>query len=80
MNDLQERAEKYIKAEESLRKSQSNQGPSTNFKKQGSDTEYNAENKYFKKEDGENSPAKKKLGPRFTEYARLNAPRSPDGD
>ncbi|XP_017246612.1 uncharacterized protein LOC108218204 [Daucus carota subsp. sativus] len=76
MNDLQERAGNYIKAEESLIKSQNNQGPNTNFKKRGSDAEYNAENKYSKKDDGEKSPAKKKLGPRFTEYARLNAPRS----
>ncbi|XP_063949854.1 uncharacterized protein LOC108221222 [Daucus carota subsp. sativus] len=76
MNDLQESAGKYIKAEESLRKSQNNQGPNTNFKKHGSDAEYNAENKYSKKDDSEKSPAKKKLGPRFIEYARLNAPRS----
>ncbi|XP_063936204.1 uncharacterized protein LOC135147248 [Daucus carota subsp. sativus] len=76
MNDLQERAGKYIKAEESLRKSQSNQGPNANFKKRGNDAEYNAENKYAKKDDDEKSPAKKKVGPRFTEYARLNAPRS----
>nr|XP_017225013.1 PREDICTED: uncharacterized protein LOC108201233 [Daucus carota subsp. sativus] len=76
MNDLQERAGKYIKAEESLRKSQNNQGQNTNFKKCGNDTEYNAENKYAKKDDDEKSPAKKKLGPRFTEYVRLNAPRS----
>ncbi|XP_063947567.1 uncharacterized protein LOC135152128 [Daucus carota subsp. sativus] len=76
MNDLQERAGKYIKAEESLRKSQSNQGLNTNFKKRGNDVEYNAENKYAKKDDDEKSPAKKKVGPRFTEYARLNAPRS----
>ncbi|XP_063938092.1 uncharacterized protein LOC135147953 [Daucus carota subsp. sativus] len=76
MNDLQERAGKYIKAEESLRKSQNNQGPNTNFKKRGNDAEYNAENKYARKDDDKKSPAKKKLGPRFTEYARLNAPRS----
>nr|XP_017233105.1 PREDICTED: uncharacterized protein LOC108207158 [Daucus carota subsp. sativus] len=76
MNDLQERAGKYIKAEESLRKSQSTQGPNTNFKKRGNDAEYNAENKYPKRDDDEKSPAKKKVGPRFTEYARLNAPRS----
>ncbi|XP_063941432.1 uncharacterized protein LOC135149610 [Daucus carota subsp. sativus] len=54
----------------------SNQGPNTNFKKRGNDAEYNAENKYAKKDDDEKSPAKKKVGPRFTEYARLNAPRS----
>ncbi|XP_017227520.1 uncharacterized protein LOC108203258 [Daucus carota subsp. sativus] len=66
MNDLQERAGKYIKAEEILKKSQTNGGPSTNFKKHGSDTEYNVENKYSKKNDGEKSPTKKKLGPRFS--------------
>nr|XP_017217146.1 PREDICTED: uncharacterized protein LOC108194707 [Daucus carota subsp. sativus] len=76
MNDLQERAGKYIKAKERPRKSQNNQGSNTNFKKRGNDTEYNAENKYSKKDDDEKSPAKKKLGPRFSEYARLNAPRS----
>ena len=54
MKDLLERAGKYIKAEESLRKSQNNQGPNTNSKKRGSDMEYNAENKYSKREDGEN--------------------------
>ncbi|XP_063939715.1 uncharacterized protein LOC135148429 [Daucus carota subsp. sativus] len=76
MNDLQERAGKYFKAEESLIKSQNNQGPNTNFKKRGNDAEYNTENKYPKKDDDEKSPAKRKIGPRFTEYARLNAPRS----
>ena len=59
-----------------MRKSQNNQGPNVNPKKRGSDTKYNADNKYSKREDGEKSPVKKKLGPRFAEYARLNAPRS----
>ena len=76
MNELQERAGKYIKAEESMRKSQNNQGPTTDSKKRGNDTEYDADNKYLKREDGEKSPTKKQSGPRFTEYARLNAPRS----
>ena len=47
MNELQERAEKYIKAEESMRKSQNNQGPTSDFKKRGNDIEYDADNKYF---------------------------------
>ncbi|XP_063939813.1 uncharacterized protein LOC135148496 [Daucus carota subsp. sativus] len=76
MNELQERAGKYIKAEESLKKSQNNQGPTPNPKKRGNDTEYNADNKYSKTGDGDKSPTKKKAGPRFAEYARLNAPRS----
>ncbi|XP_063938095.1 uncharacterized protein LOC135147955 [Daucus carota subsp. sativus] len=76
MNELQERAGKYIKAEEIMRKSQNNQGPTTDSKKRGNDTEYDADNKYLKREDGEKSPTKKQSGSRFTEYARLNAPRS----
>ena len=47
MNELQERAEKYIKAEESMGKSQNNQGPTSDFKKHGNDIEYDADNKYF---------------------------------
>ncbi|XP_063938824.1 uncharacterized protein LOC135148293 [Daucus carota subsp. sativus] len=76
MNQLQERAGKYIKAEESLKKSQNNQGPSPNPKKRGNDTEYNADSKYSKSGDDDKSPTKKRAGPRFTVYARLNAPRS----
>ncbi|XP_063942760.1 uncharacterized protein LOC135150403 [Daucus carota subsp. sativus] len=76
MNELQERAGKYIKAEESMRKSQNNQGSTKDSKKRGNDTEYDADNKYLKREDGEKSPTKKQSGPRFTEYARLNSPRS----
>nr|XP_017250817.1 PREDICTED: uncharacterized protein LOC108221449 [Daucus carota subsp. sativus] len=72
MNDLQERAGKYIKAEESLRKSQNNHGPNTNFKKRGNDTEYNAENKYPKRDDDEKSPVKKKLGPRWPKPIRTD--------
>ena len=76
MNELEEGAGKYIKAEESMRKSQNNQGPTTDSKKRGNDTEYDDDNKYLKSEDGEKSPIKKQSGPRFTEYARLNAPGS----
>nr|XP_017246106.1 PREDICTED: uncharacterized protein LOC108217734 [Daucus carota subsp. sativus] len=50
MNELQERAGKYIKAEESMRKSQNNQGPTTDSKKRGNDIEYDADNKYLKDE------------------------------
>ena len=45
-------------------------------KKRGNDIEYDADNKYLKTEDGQKSSTKKQSGPRFTEYARLNAPRS----
>ncbi|XP_063950795.1 uncharacterized protein LOC135153038 [Daucus carota subsp. sativus] len=76
MNELQERAGKYIKAEESLKKSQNNQGPTLNPKKRGNNTEYNADSKYSKTGDNDKSPTKKRAGPRFTEYARLNAPRN----
>nr|XP_017245355.1 PREDICTED: uncharacterized protein LOC108217013 [Daucus carota subsp. sativus] len=75
MNELQERAEKYIKAEESLKKSQNNQGPTLNPRKRGNDTEYNADSKYSKTGDSDKSPTKKRARPRFTEYARLNALR-----
>ncbi|XP_017256327.2 uncharacterized protein LOC108225883 [Daucus carota subsp. sativus] len=76
MNELQERAGKYIKAEESLKKSQVVQGQASNSKKRGKDTEYNANSKYSKTEDDDKSSTKKKSGPKFTKYARLNAPTS----
>ena len=59
-----------------MRKSQNKQGPSTNSKKRGSDSKYNADSIYSKTGDSDKSPTKKKSGPRFTEYARLNVPRS----
>nr|XP_017228856.1 PREDICTED: uncharacterized protein LOC108204075 [Daucus carota subsp. sativus] len=68
MNELQERAGKYIKTEESLKKSQNNQGPTPNPKKRGNDTEYNADSKYSKTGDGDKSPTKKRAGLRFTEF------------
>ena len=40
MNELQERAGKYIKAEESLKKSNNNQGLATSSKKRGKGAEY----------------------------------------
>ena len=59
-----------------MKKSQVVQGQATNPKKRGNDTEYNANSKYSKTGDDDKSPTKKKSGPKFTEYARLNAPRS----
>ncbi|XP_063946002.1 uncharacterized protein LOC135151472 [Daucus carota subsp. sativus] len=78
MNELQERAGKYIKAEESMRKSQNNQGPTTDSKKRGNDTEYDADNKYLKREDGEKSPTKKQSGPRFTEFHKDTGHKTDD--
>ncbi|XP_063949966.1 uncharacterized protein LOC135152791 [Daucus carota subsp. sativus] len=78
MNELQERAGKYIKAEESLKKSQNNQGPTSNPKKCGNDTEYNADSKYSKTGDGDKSPTKKKAGPRFTEFHKDTGHKTDD--
>ncbi|XP_063948099.1 uncharacterized protein LOC135152193 [Daucus carota subsp. sativus] len=78
MNELQERAGKYIKAEESLKKSQNNQGPTPNPKKRGNDTEYNADSKYSKTGDGDKSPTKKKAGPRFTEFHKDTGHKTDD--
>ncbi|XP_063942660.1 uncharacterized protein LOC135150327 [Daucus carota subsp. sativus] len=78
MNELQERAGKYIKAEESLKKSHNNQGPTSNPKKRGNDTEYNADNKYSKTGDGDKSPTKKKAGPRFTEFHKDTGHKTDD--
>ncbi|XP_017217125.1 uncharacterized protein LOC108194684 [Daucus carota subsp. sativus] len=67
MNELRERAGKYIKAEESLKRSLNNQGPTPNPKKCGNDTEYNADSKYSKTGDDDESPTKKRAGPRKEE-------------
>ena len=75
---LQDRAGKYIKAEESMKKtfvSVATNG--NNNKKRKGDQEYDAQDKYSKTEkDSDSAPKKSTLGPRFAEYARLNAPRS----
>ena len=76
MSELQERAGKYIKAEESLKKAQTYQVSNSNPKKRGNDDNYDRDAKQPRTEKNEDTSAKKKNGPRFAEYKRLNAPRS----
>ncbi|XP_074374251.1 uncharacterized protein LOC141714642 [Apium graveolens] len=72
---LQDRAGKYIKVEESVKKTVVNNEPASN-KKRKTDQEYDASDKYPRTGKGFDSSSKKNQTPRFTEYARLNAPRS----
>ncbi|KAL8109295.1 hypothetical protein AgCh_025408 [Apium graveolens] len=76
MLQLQDRVGKYIKVEESMRKTVvSNE--STGGKKQKTDMEYIAKDKYPRTEQNPDStPKKGGPGQKFTEYAKLNAPRS----
>ncbi|XP_074346372.1 uncharacterized protein LOC141685150 [Apium graveolens] len=76
MLQLQVRAGKYIKVEESMKKIVVSNEPNGN-KKRKTDQEYDVMDKYpqiGKKSDS--SSSKKNQQPRFAEYARLNAPRS----
>ena len=72
MNQLQERVEKYIKAEESMKKSHPHPD---NGKKRKSDESHDARDTFQPTEKSEDS-APRKFGAKFTEYARLNAPRN----
>lgn len=74
MSAFQERAEKYIKAEESIRKE--TQEEDNNGKKRRSDKEYDVEGKYLITNKREDSPPEKKFDSRFAEYTRLTIPRS----
>ena len=74
MNLLQHRAGKSIKAEESMKKTTSAPWNSGNKKRKGDD-EYEARDRYSRNEK-EPESKKPKPGPKFAEYARLNAPRS----
>ena len=84
MNALQERAGKYIKVEESMKRAYHPQAQNNNNnnsssgsgnRKRPGTTEYNVESKQPRVEpDSEQAPKKK--GPRFTDYARLNTSRS----
>ncbi|KAL8108705.1 hypothetical protein AgCh_008657 [Apium graveolens] len=76
MLQLQERAGKYIKVEESMRKTVVSNEP-TGGKKRKTDLEYIAKDKYPRTEQNPDStPKKGGPGQKFTEYAKLNAPRS----
>ncbi|KAL8146473.1 hypothetical protein AgCh_004271 [Apium graveolens] len=76
MLQLQERAGKYIKVEESMMKTIVSNEP-TGGKKRKTDLEYIAKDKYPRTEQNPDStPKKGGPGQKFTEYAKLNAPRS----
>ncbi|XP_074328083.1 uncharacterized protein LOC141665997 [Apium graveolens] len=73
---LQDRAGKYIKVEESMKKIAVNNEPTGN-KKQKTYQEYDAKDKYPRiGKNSDSSSSKKNQQPRFAEYARLNAIRS----
>lgn len=76
MIELQKRASKYIKAEESMKRETTviGGGNNKNSKNRKTEQEYDAKDKYRK--DLDFAPKKSNPGKRFTEYARLNAPRS----
>ncbi|XP_074377772.1 uncharacterized protein LOC141719296 [Apium graveolens] len=76
LHQLQERAKKYIKAEESMKKIQESTENISNKKRKGVQ-EFDAKEKYQRSnKDEDSSPKKMSLGQRFTEYASLNTPRS----
>lgn len=78
MIDLQQRASKYIKAEDSMRKgnTSTNGGSNDNSKKRKTEQEYDGKDKYSRTGKDSDLTPKKNPGQRFTEYSRLNAPRS----
>ncbi|XP_074342535.1 uncharacterized protein LOC141680125 [Apium graveolens] len=77
MLQLQDRVGKYIKVEESMKKTAVNNEPTGNKKKKKTDQEYDAKDKYpCIGKNSDSSSYKKNQQPRFTEYVRLNAPRS----
>ncbi|XP_074347216.1 uncharacterized protein LOC141686053 [Apium graveolens] len=75
MLQFQDRAEKYIKVEKSMKKTVVSNEPA-GYKKQKTDQEYDAKDKYPRIGKSFDSSSKKNKQPRFTEYERLNAPRS----
>ena len=68
MNQLQERVDKYIKADKIT-------SSSRQWKKRKSDQSYDARDKFQWAEKSEDS-APRKFRAKFTEYASFNAPRS----
>ena len=72
MNQLQERDDKYIKAEKIMRKSHPQPD---NGKKRKSEERYDARDKFQWAENSKDA-APRKFGATFTEYARINAPIS----
>ncbi|KAK1361041.1 hypothetical protein POM88_045515 [Heracleum sosnowskyi] len=77
MLKLQDRARKYIKAEESMRKYEPTIGGNGNSKKRKETQEYDVKEKFPRTSMDSDSPPKgNNFGPKFTKYARLNTPRS----
>ncbi|KAK1401684.1 hypothetical protein POM88_001289 [Heracleum sosnowskyi] len=77
MLTLQDRADKYIKAEESMRKYEPIAEGSGGSKKRKETREYDVKEKFPRTSKGSDSPPRRNnFGPKFTEYARLNTPRS----
>ena len=76
MLQLQDRAGKYIKVEENMRKTVVSNEP-VGGKKRKNDLEYIVKDKYPRTEQNPDStPKKGGPGQKFAEYAKLNAPRS----
>ena len=75
MNAFQERAGKYIKAEESLRK-ETHEIDNISTKKQRNVQKYDVGSKYTKSDKSEDSTPENRGEPKFTEYARLNTAQS----
>jgi hypothetical protein len=73
MTELQQRASKYIKAEDSI---EGNGGNNDNSKKRRAEQEYDVRDKYPRTREDSESPPTNNQGPRFADYARLNTPRS----
>ncbi|KAK1365344.1 hypothetical protein POM88_040905 [Heracleum sosnowskyi] len=70
MTELQQRVGKYIKAEESMKKTDTGGGNNGGSNKRKTEQEYDVKDKYPRTTRDSDSDTK------FTEYARLNAPRS----
>lgn len=73
MVQIQEKAEKYIKADETMKKQPLSYEDKGSKERKGNQ-DYEPKEKYPRKDKGSDSP--KKIGRRFEEYTRLNAPRS----
>ncbi|KAK1386146.1 hypothetical protein POM88_023881 [Heracleum sosnowskyi] len=77
MLKLQDRAGKYIKAEERMKKYEPTVEGSENGEKRKETQECDARDKYPRTaKDSDSPPKKNNFGPRFNEYARLNTSRS----
>jgi hypothetical protein len=77
MTELQQRVGKYIKAEESMKKTDTGGGNNGGSNKRKETQEYDARDKYPRTaKDSDSPPKRNNFEPRFNEYARLNTSRS----